>query len=742
MKRWLLAVLFVSIAAAGCGGGGSSSPVPAPIQKSGNANAQILITIPKASPAASQRKIVSPNTATIVLSVVAVNGAPPVAPTPPPLTVSITDPTYCTTNAGSTSCRITYLVPIATSVTIQVATFDANGNELNVGTLTIDTTIPNATPAPLTLGDYPSSITFAKSSISFANTGSSTPVTQKAVLTVYNGTTPLTGAVTYGGAITVTPTNAPTGAITVTPSSFSQPDGTSGASNTIAISYDSSKGALGSTAALVFSFNGTTLATLPLATLNYTPSSITNLVVGGSTGTVTVNEPNYSGAFTVTGNSSYISTQCSPANCTPATAGGNVVISILPDAATTTTNLTIADASGTTATVPLTITSTTGTGPVVGAPTIEMFAAPDTTGTLYGIALGPDKQTLYFTDRAGQEIGAIPSPSSCTTTCTIDESGTGTIPAASNLASIIATGSGTLLVGDEHAGTDPGNLFNVSCTLTTTLTCSESALSLLPTIPAIEDMALAPDGNIYAAVNYNDAQTNLVRALSIPSNACCTIGSGFSVPMTATLPTTGIFGIAPDAESHGVWFTNTYSGLVGFFNPTCACGTQLPTGPGFGGLARPRGSSAIAAVHPSGASGPGTPFAPPLNGIVEAPDGNVYVAEAGANRIDRLNATTWQGVQTGGLPVTCTGASCVYTPLTMPNPSAVPMHLITAPDGNVWFTDTTGYIGVIRLSTCATACQVSEYKVGGSPWGITVGPDGNVWFTDSSSNKIGKVVIQ
>jgi virginiamycin B lyase len=71
------------------------------------------------------------------------------------------------------------------------------------------------------------------------------------------------------------------------------------------------------------------------------------------------------------------------------------------------------------------------------------------------------------------------------------------------------------------------------------------------------------------------------------------------------------------------------------------------------------------------------------------------------------------------------------------------MNLVVGADGNVWFTDTTGYIGVIRLSTCASGtCQATEYNVGGAPWGITAGPDGDIWFTDSSTNKIGKVVLQ
>ncbi|MGA7747544.1 MAG: hypothetical protein WCA52_11120 [Candidatus Aquilonibacter sp.] len=116
-----------------------------------------------------------------------------------------------------------------------------------------------------------------------------------------------------------------------------------------------------------------------------------------------------------------------------------------------------------------------------------------------------------------------------------------------------------------------------------------------------------------------------------------------------------------------------------------------------------------------------------------APDGNLYVAETGANVIDQLNPTTWEQ---------CIGESCVYTPIALPNASALPQNLTIGRDGNVWFTDATGYVGFISLSTCASGtCKAFEYHVGGSPWGITSGPDGNIWFTDSSTNAIGKVVL-
>jgi len=78
----------------------------------------------------------------------------------------------------------------------------------------------------------------------------------------------------------------------------------------------------------------------------------------------------------------------------------------------------------------------------------------------------------------------------------------------------------------------------------------------------------------------------------------------------------------------------------------------------------------------------------------------------------------------------------------------MPMNLTVGPDGNVWFTDATGYVGFVSLNACASAsgCKAFEYSVGGTPWGITAGSDGNIWFTlttaDGSGNSIGKVVLQ
>ncbi len=68
------------------------------------------------------------------------------------------------------------------------------------------------------------------------------------------------------------------------------------------------------------------------------------------------------------------------------------------------------------------------------------------------------------------------------------------------------------------------------------------------------------------------------------------------------------------------------------------------------------------------------------------------------------------------------------------------VSIVSARDGNLWFTDIAGYIGRIT-----TAGVITEYANGlpapTTPYGLTLGPDGNLWFADVSSNSIGKFVF-
>ncbi|MBV8489589.1 MAG: hypothetical protein JO199_03590 [Candidatus Eremiobacteraeota bacterium] len=88
-----------------------------------------------------------------------------------------------------------------------------------------------------------------------------------------------------------------------------------------------------------------------------------------------------------------------------------------------------------------------------------------------------------------------------------------------------------------------------------------------------------------------------------------------------------------------------------------------------------------------------------------------------------------------------TGAICgVVTKFTSGlGPKAGPFFGVLGPDGNVWFTDVTGYVGKIT-----TSGQITEYNGGvftsnNPPSGITKGSDGNLWATVTADVAIAKI---
>ncbi|HEU5199028.1 MAG TPA: hypothetical protein VFU32_05295, partial [Ktedonobacterales bacterium] len=72
-----------------------------------------------------------------------------------------------------------------------------------------------------------------------------------------------------------------------------------------------------------------------------------------------------------------------------------------------------------------------------------------------------------------------------------------------------------------------------------------------------------------------------------------------------------------------------------------------------------------------------------------------------------------------------------------------PADITTGPDGNLWFTESTGNkigrvtpAGRIQEFSLPTTCDNS---LGCGPTGITSGPDGALWFTESLGNQIGRM---
>src|SRR5207248_5092855 len=100
-----------------------------------------------------------------------------------------------------------------------------------------------------------------------------------------------------------------------------------------------------------------------------------------------------------------------------------------------------------------------------------------------------------------------------------------------------------------------------------------------------------------------------------------------------------------------------------------------------------------------------------------------WFTEIYGNKVMRI---TPSGNQIGSFPV--------------PTASSQPQEITTGPDGNMWFAEYGGNkIGQVALPSGT----ITEYATGLSPSsgpeGIAAGPDGALWFTEYSGNRIGRI---
>lgn len=66
-----------------------------------------------------------------------------------------------------------------------------------------------------------------------------------------------------------------------------------------------------------------------------------------------------------------------------------------------------------------------------------------------------------------------------------------------------------------------------------------------------------------------------------------------------------------------------------------------------------------------------------------------------------------------------------------------PTYIASGPDGNLWFTDQQNHVD--RITTTGVITRFQTPTNNSHTMGITAGPDGNVWFTELDANKIGKI---
>jgi virginiamycin B lyase len=158
-------------------------------------------------------------------------------------------------------------------------------------------------------------------------------------------------------------------------------------------------------------------------------------------------------------------------------------------------------------------------------------------------------------------------------------------------------------------------------------------------------------------------------------------------------------------------------------------------GPPFG-LAVGEGLLAVAAVDRLVLYAPGTgssPAPPILNSeavshsgttgqvfwITRGADGNLWATEFYDNKIARI--TTAGDVSEFNIPTS----------------SSNPVHIVSGPDGALWFTELGGKIGRITTSGSFSEFPLSTNNAGfPQPYGITVGPDNNLWITEAATGQI------
>jgi virginiamycin B lyase len=105
--------------------------------------------------------------------------------------------------------------------------------------------------------------------------------------------------------------------------------------------------------------------------------------------------------------------------------------------------------------------------------------------------------------------------------------------------------------------------------------------------------------------------------------------------------------------------------------------------------------------------------------MVSAPDGSIWVALFGTNRLGHVDAGT------GAL-----------REIELPDPGARPRRLAVDPDGRVWYTDyARDRLGVHDPRDGS----VREFATPGQPsgpYGIEIGPDGRIWYNEAETGRM------
>ncbi len=640
MKLCAMAVA-ISVALSACGGGGGGSipsipHTPLPGGPGGGSTsgpqgtALFSITVPKAPAGNSSVRpaYVSPNTGSIRISVLSVNGATtqasdtiaPIAYGASGCSTSTAQPLQCTVSANA---------PIGQMVAFRISTYasaNATGSVLATSTLTTAVTASAGKPIALSLGGVVDHVVISPKRF-VAPTDGGLQTYMLSVTPVDASGATIVGSGAFASPVHLSVQNDPNGALTLTQTELTGPG------EAVAIQFDSSKQLTDAKIDASTGSSGTLEA--DFVTLSYTPSNPT-ITLGGSPVTVPVSESGFTGQFTISlADSTVASATISP------TSNGAATITISPPPPGSyggKTTLTVSDGtvSGKMALSVIYPVLQIQDWYMNGGPVAMVPAAASTTSEFGG-------PSFYYADPADDQVGQA------------------------------------LLNGNYTLQVDSG----------------------LP--DAAVNIAVDSSGNPWWVIS-GWPQTQLCTGSFFRgqySPTCYNVTGTFSQANSW-----GLVAVPGSGGSTTLWMT-LYTGSAA-------------------AIASYNTATAQFTYYTNGLSSSADPYTMTLG-----PDGNLWFTDT---------STTAPAI---GVLKVSTGAITEY-PLQAGNgnqgTAALPISIVTGPDGNLWFADNSSYNGAIG-KVVPSSGAITEYSGAGSglqrnatPSCVAIGPDGNVWFTDPSVN--------
>ena len=482
LKRQALVIAALALASCSHGATGGvlppaspqTAPTAGPASKSAG-TATFTIAVPaKSSTSSSGRShplYVSPNTGSVSISVIAVNGqSQTIAPTIAPIAYGATG---CTTDhTQPLSCSVSANVPSGNNVTFTISTYassDGTGSALSTATLTKTITMNAVNTIPVTLGGIVNSIALSPATIHMVADGKTHtyPVTVEALDA--SGAT-IVGSAPFASPVSISVGNDPNGAVLISQTSITSSGAPfevryNGAKYLDDAHISASAGASGSAITQIIPFNVSSMSLVA--------------PMGGAAQSVTLSEKGFSGTFTASVDD--------PALGTPsvsATSNGQATLSLTPASLGGTAGAGVVTVSD--GTLSTTINLHVTAPPL---PSVQEYAVSSSQFAPFKIT-ALSSGSLFFSNGAGKKnLGIFNTSSDTATSLPL------TIPGHSffSTAGITTDASGNVWVG--------ASVVPAICEIampSQTETCHSTGL---PAGANIYGVALGPNGHIWFTVS-------------------------------------------------------------------------------------------------------------------------------------------------------------------------------------------------------------------------------------------------